>query len=86
MLTIEIKINGKLIHEIKAVNVSEKEGLKYGKGEQIYEVESSSHGITSRVKHIFEDGALKLAQKLIWKLDYIIKKLEIKQKKSEANV
>lgn len=44
MLTVTIKINGTPRYTLKAVNITEKYGWGiYGKGEQVYEVESEDH-------------------------------------------
>lgn len=68
MLTIEIKVNNKLIHKISAVNVSKQFGFVYGKGKQIYEILDPEMKRKNLVAHSFEDKALVLAIKLIKKI------------------
>lgn len=57
MISVDIKINGKLIRTITAQNISEQKSLKYGEGMQLYQVED----ISMPVAHVFEDGPEKLA-------------------------
>lgn len=53
-------INGKVVHARSAVNISEKEGIKYGSNEQIYKVDTGE-----KIIHKFEDGAIVLSKKLL---------------------
>jgi hypothetical protein len=59
-LIIEIRVNSEIIEKLVATNITPKsEGLKYGKGKQIYETK------LGLIEHNFEDGALVLAEKVI---------------------
>ncbi len=59
-LIVEIRTNEKIIETLIATNITPKfEGLKYGKGKQVYETK------IGLIEHKFEDGALVLAKKMI---------------------
>lgn len=60
MITVSIAINAQAIYTRSAVNVTEQCGGIYGQGEQVYETDD--HRI---IKHKFEDGAVKLAMKML---------------------
>jgi hypothetical protein len=64
MISVDIYINNKLIETISAVNISEKSGHKYGKGKQYYQLTTTEEII----EHKYEDGATKLAIKMLRKL------------------
>lgn len=68
MLTIEIKVNNKLIHKVSAINVSEQFGFIYGTGKQVYEILEPEMKRKNLVAHFFEDKALVLALKLLKKI------------------
>lgn len=68
MLTIEIKVNGKLIHKVTAQNISQEHGFIYGKGKQVYEIKEPRLERKNLVAHFFEDKAIVLAIKLLKKL------------------
>lgn len=60
VLRVTFDVNGKQIMQFTAVNVSEKFGLKYGSGPQVYR-----DGLGRYLRHNFEDGARALAVKMI---------------------
>lgn len=65
MLKVELLVNDKLIDEICIWNVSE----DYGKGEQLYQVfRDKNMKKVFTIKHKYEDGYLKLVNKVIKKL------------------
>lgn len=71
MLRITIQTQDKIIDVIDVLNVSEDNGIEYGKGEQVYEVQSKQEGETSLgvVRHEFEWGYQPLvlkALKTLW--------------------
>ena len=65
MIAVTIEINGEVAHKIHAVNVSEAEGIPYGKGKQVY---SLSPVEAENIIHKFEDGAVELAIKMLKKI------------------
>jgi hypothetical protein len=50
------------------VNVSESRGIKYGTGEQVYEVRIN-YRVLCEVRHVYEDGAAELFRKAAIALD-----------------
>lgn len=62
MLTVEVLINGKKILEKNVVNISDKTGQKYGKGNQTYKIMGTKN---TYIKHKFEKGAVNLAIKVL---------------------
>ncbi|MFA5025694.1 MAG: hypothetical protein WC503_04265 [Candidatus Shapirobacteria bacterium] len=65
MLSVGIFINGKIIAQVDAVNVSEGLGKEYGKGNQFYQLNTNDDKI---IEHIYEDGAIVLAIKMLKEL------------------
>lgn len=73
MLVVDIKVNNRKVATVRAVNVSEKHGIPYGSGTQVYRVEGTDH----LVAHVFEDGPVQLASIICghkWYEDYKKKK------------
>lgn len=67
MLTVKIVINGDPVTLRTAVNISEKRGLSYRKGKQIYRVEDLRQGDSWELEHNYSQGANALARKMLKK-------------------
>jgi len=61
MITVNILINGNAIFARSAVNVTEEAGGKYGKGKQVYRMDTGE----ILINHKIEDGAIKLAIRML---------------------
>ena len=61
MITVSISINGQPIYTRSAVNVTEEAGGKYGKGKQVYRMDTGE----ILINHKTEDGAIKLACRML---------------------
>jgi hypothetical protein len=60
MITVSILINGQPIFSRSATNITEEKGGMFGLGKQVYRVDTGE-----LVAHRYEDGAVKLAIKLL---------------------
>ena len=65
MLSVGIFINGKIIVQVDAINISEGFGKEYGSGSQFYQLNTNDDKI---IEHIYEDGAIVLAIKMLEEL------------------
>lgn len=65
MISVGIFINGKLIHRVDGINVSEELGKLYGKGKQFYQLSVLNEKI---INHEYEGGAIRLAIKMLEEL------------------
>lgn len=61
MITVSILINGQPIYTRSAINITEEAGGKYGKGKQVYRIDTGE----ILINHKSEDGAIKLAMKML---------------------
>ena len=71
MITVQIKINYKPIHTVHAVNVSEANGLSYGKKTQLYYVYDDNAIQMCEIRHEYNNGAIELAKKMLEKLEEV---------------